>query len=222
AREVAARRQDVDDTIIRAPFAGVITTKDAQPGEMISPNSAGGGFTRTGIGTLVDMTSLEIDVDVNESYINRVRSGQHAEAVLDAYPDWRIPATVIAVVPSADRQKATVKVRLAFDRLDPRLLPDMGVKVAFLGEGDRQAALPSGEQPGAARALARVPRAALRQDRGQLVAFVVRGDRVERRAVRITAAPGDEAAVLAGLTPGEQVVVDGPPDLADGRKVVVR
>jgi RND family efflux transporter MFP subunit len=229
AREVAARRQDVDDTVIRAPFPGVITTKDAQPGEMISPNSAGGGFTRTGIGTLVDMTSLEIDVDVNESYINRVRSGQHAEAVLDAYPDWRIPATVLAVVPSADRQKATVKVRLAFDRLDPRLLPDMGVKVAFLGEDDRQAAGPgAGEQAGstsasvAGRAQARVARAALRQDHGQLVAFVVRGDHVERRAVRITAAPGDEAAVIAGLTAGEQVVVDGPPDLADGRRVIVR
>jgi HlyD family secretion protein len=166
------------------------------------------------------MTSLEIDVDVNESYINRVRSGQHAEAVLDAYPDWRIPATVIAVVPSADRQKATVKVRLGFDRLDPRILPDMGVKVAFLAEAS-QASAPQG-QAGAARVQARVPRAALRQDRGQLVAFVLRGDRVERRAVRITAAPGDEAAVLAGLTPGEQVVVDGPPELADGRKVVVR
>ncbi|MDP9121755.1 MAG: efflux RND transporter periplasmic adaptor subunit, partial [Acidobacteriota bacterium] len=128
ARQVAARRQDLDDTIVRAPFAGVITTKDAQPGEMISPLSAGGGFTRTGIGTLVDMTSLEVDVDVNESYINRVKAGQHAEALLDAYPDWRIPTTVIAVVPSADRQKATVKVRLAFDHLDdPRILPDMGV-----------------------------------------------------------------------------------------------
>ncbi|MBV8199784.1 MAG: efflux RND transporter periplasmic adaptor subunit [Acidobacteria bacterium] len=219
AREVAARRQDVDDTFIRAPFPGVITTKDAQPGEMISPISAGGGFTRTGIGTLVDMASLEVDVDVNESYINRVRSGQHAEAVLDAYPDWRIPATVIAVVPSADRQKATVKVRLGFDRLDPRILPDMGVKVAFL------AAAPEGTPAApdqAGRAQARVSRAALRQDRGQLVAFVLRGDRVERRAVRVTAAPGDEAVVLAGLTPGEQVVVDAPPDLADGRRVVVR
>jgi len=223
AREVAARRQDVDDTVIRAPFAGVITTKDAQPGEMISPISAGGGFTRTGIGTLVDMGSLEIDVDVNEGYINRVRSGQHAEAVLDAYPDWRLPATVIAVVPSADRQKATVKVRLAIDRLDPRILPDMGVKVAFLGEPAAPAGQGQGQdQAAAGRAQARVPRAALRQDRGQLVAFVVHGDRVERRAVRITAAPGDEAAVLAGLAPGEQVVVDGPADLADGRKVVVR
>jgi HlyD family secretion protein len=248
AREVAARRQDLDDTVIRAPFSGVITTKDAQPGEMISPISAGGGFTRTGIGTLVDMTSLEIDVDVNESYINRVKPGQHAEAVLDAYPDWQIPATVIAVVPSADRQKATVKVRLAFDRLDPRILPDMGVKVAFFAEGpaggQAAAAAPGAATPGtaapgaptqgaaapggappdqAARAQARMPRAALRQDPGgQQVVFVVRGDRVERRAVRIGEAPGDEVAVLAGVGPGEQVVVDPPPDLADGRKVIVR
>ena len=212
-REVAARRQDVDDTVIRAPFAGVITTKDAQPGEMISPNSAGGGFTRTGIGTLVDMGSLEVDVDVNESYINRVKPDQHAEAVLDAYPDWRIPTSVIAVVPSADRQKATVKVRLSFDHLDPRILPDMGVKVAFLSDA------PPADQ---ARVQARVPRAALRQDHGEQVVFVVRGDRVERRAVRIGPAPGDDAAVLAGLTTGEQVVVDGPPELADGRKVIVR
>jgi len=222
AREVAARRQDADDTIIRAPFAGVITTKDAQPGEMISPISAGGGFTRTGIGTLVDMASLEIDVDVNEGYINRVKSGQHAEAVLDAYPDWRIPATVIAVVPSADRQKATVKVRLAFDRLDPRILPDMGIKVAFLAESAESTAAGAAGAAEQGRAQARVARAALRQDHGQLVAFVVHGDRVERRAVRIAASPGDEAAVIAGLTPGEQVVVDAPPDLTEGRKVVVR
>jgi HlyD family secretion protein len=217
AREVAARRQDVDDTVIRAPFSGVITTKDAQPGEMISPISAGGGFTRTGIGTLVDMSSLEVDVDVNESYINRVKGGQHAEAVLDAYPDWRIPATVIAVVPSADRQKATVKVRLSFDHLDPRILPDMGVKVAFLGLG----AASSGEQP-QARAQARVPRAALRQVQGQQVVFVLRGDHVERRAVRVAEAPGTEAIVIAGLEAGEQVVVDAPTGLADGSKVVVR
>ncbi len=215
-RQVAARRQDRDDTVIRAPFAGVITTKDAQPGEMISPNSAGGGFTRTGIGTLVDMTSLEIDVDVNESYINRVRSGQHAEAVLDAYPDWRIPASVIAVVPSADRQKATVKVRLAFDHLDPRILPDMGVKVAFLGDE-----APRTVAAAAAAPEVRVPRRALRDDHGQAVAFVVQGDHVERRAVRVAPGTGDEAVVLAGLSAGEQVVIEGPADLADGRKVAV-
>ena len=133
-RQVALRRQDLDDTVIRAPFSGVAVTKDAQPGEMISPISAGGGFTRTGICTLVDMKSLEIEVDVNESYIHRVEPGQKAVATLDAYPDWQIPAHVIMPVPTADRQKATVKVRLGFEQLDPRVLPDMGVKVAFQAE----------------------------------------------------------------------------------------
>ena len=124
-------QQQMDDMIIRAPFDGVVTTKDAQPGEMISPVSAGGGFTRTGIGTIVDMNSLEIEIDVNESYINRVEPGQPVEATLDAYPDWKIPCKVIAIIPTADRQKSTVKVRVGFDKLDPRILPEMGVKVAF-------------------------------------------------------------------------------------------
>jgi HlyD family secretion protein len=216
-RQVAVHRQDLDDTVIRAPFAGVITTKDAQPGEMISPISAGGGFTRTGIGTLVDMTSLEIDVDVSENYINRVTQGQPADAVLDAYPDWHIPVKVLAVVPSADRQKATVKVRLSFDLLDPRILPDMGVKVAFLAAGSAASS---------SRTQVVVPRAALHAESGGQVVFVLHGDRVERRAVRTAAvaAPGQgsDAVVLAGLTPGEQVVVEGPADLSDGRKVVVR
>ena len=215
-RQLAARRQDLDDTIVRAPFSGMVTTKDAQPGEMISPISAGGGFTRTGICTLVDMSSLEIDVDVGESYINRVRPGQHAEAVLDAYPEWRIPATVIAVIPTAERQKATVKVRLAFDRLDPRILPEEGVKVAFLS------AAPAPQESKAAAAAVRMPRAALRQDRGGAVVYLLRGDRVERRAVKVGTAPGDEVTVLAGLSPGDQVVVEGPADLQDGGKVAVK
>lgn len=129
-REVAQWQQQLDDTIIKAPFAGVVTSKNAQPGEMISPMSVG-GFTRTGICTIVDMTSLEIEVDVNESHINRVQPNARVEATLDAYPDWRIPAKVIAIIPTADRQKATVKVRIGFDQLDPRMLPEMGVKVAF-------------------------------------------------------------------------------------------
>ncbi len=133
-RQVAVRRTELDDTIIRAPFSGMAVSKDAQPGEMISPVSAGGGFTRTGICTIVDMTSLEIEVDVNESYISRVSDNQPVRAVLDAYPDWSIPAHVITTVPTADRQKATVLVRIGFDALDPRLLPDMGVKVTFLKE----------------------------------------------------------------------------------------
>ena len=139
---------------VRAPFDGVAISKDAQPGEMISPVSAGGGFTRSGIATIVDMSSLEIEVDVNESYINRVHAGMPVEAVLDAYPDWRIPAHVIATIPSADRQKATVKVRIGFEQLDPRILPDMGVKVSFLnrtsglGRGGGEAAAARAEGGG--------------------------------------------------------------------------
>ncbi len=125
----------LEDTVIRAPFAGVVTTKDAQPGEMISPVSAGGGFTRTGVCTIVDMESLEIELDVNESYINRVEAGQPVEATLDAYSTWKIPCKVIAIIPTADRQKSTVKVRVGFDKLDPRILPEMGVKVAFQENG---------------------------------------------------------------------------------------
>ena len=159
---VRVKQQNLEDTIIRAPFSGVVTTKDAQPGEMISPISAGGGFTRTGICTVVDMKSLEIQVDVNESYISRVHPGQRVDAVLDAYPDWHIPAHVILAVPTADRQKATVQVRIGFDHLDPRLLPDMGVKVAFLDEEEtpgRAAAHAALERP---RLL--VPKAAVRHE----------------------------------------------------------
>jgi RND family efflux transporter MFP subunit len=212
-RQLAIRRQELDDTVIRAPFAGVVVTKDAQPGEMISPVSAGGGFTRTGICTIVDMSSLEIEVDVNEAYINRVRSGQEVQATLDAYPDWRIDARVITPVPTADRQKATVKVRIAFGELDPRILPDMGVKVSFLAEETETA-------PGAAAApAALVPEKAIRAEGEQSVAFVFTGDKVERRAVRVGGRRGDELEVVAGLNAGERVVVDGPADLADGDRV---
>jgi HlyD family secretion protein len=216
-RLLAARRQDVDDSIIRAPFSGVAVTKDAQPGEMISPVSAGGGFTRTGICTLVDMTSLEIDVDVNESYIGRVRPGQKAQATLDAYPDWTIPAHVITTIPTADRQKATVKVRLAFEKLDPRILPDMGAKVAFLSEepggapGERAPAAPSKPE-------IEIPKAAVRQESGKDVVFVLAsgGTRAERRAVRLGSGQGDQAVVTSGLSEGDQVIVEGPTDLKDG------
>ncbi|HEV7504909.1 MAG TPA: efflux RND transporter periplasmic adaptor subunit [Thermoanaerobaculia bacterium] len=213
-RQVVLRRQDVDDTVIRAPFSGVAVTKDAQPGEMISPISAGGGFTRTGICTLVDMKSLEIDVDVNESYINRVAPGQRAMATLNAYPDWQIPCRVIMPVPTADRQKATVKVRLGFEKLDPRLLPDMGVKVAFLGDEK--------EQPASNRAVVTIPRVAVRRVGDKDVVFVVREGAVERRAIGLSAANGNEAVVLSGLAVGERVVVEGPADLKDGDKVVVK
>ncbi len=137
--QVAARTLDIatrnrDDTVVRAPFAGIVTVKAAQPGEIVSPISAGGGFTRTGIGTIVDMDSLEIQVDVNENFIHRVEAGQAVTAKLNAYPDWQIPAHVIAVIPTADRSKGTVSVRIALDQKDPRILPEMGVRVAFLGD----------------------------------------------------------------------------------------
>ena len=208
-QEVAVWKQQLDDTTIHAPFAGIVTSKNAQPGEMISPMSAGGGFTRTGICTIVDMNSLEIEVDVNESYINRVEPGQRVEAVLDAYPDWHIPAKVIAIIPAADRQKATVKVRVGFEKLDSRILPDMGVKVAFQSAGNGQPA---------ARNIA-VPKIAVRQRDGRDMVWVVRDDRVERRAVTLGATRGDEVTIEAGLNDGEKIVVEGPADLTDAARV---
>jgi len=227
-RQVDLQRTNLNDMVVRAPFSGIAISKDAQPGEMISPVSAGGGFTRTGICTIVDMSSLEIEVDVNESYINRVSAGQRVEAVLDAYPDWTIPGRVITTIPSADRQKATVKVRIGFDEsvraagagrtgdFDPRILPDMGVKVTFLRDE------PAAGQPRPAAARATVPKAAVRSVEGRSVVFVINGDRVERRAVSVGDTNGDQVGVLSGLSPGERVVVDGPQTLKDGDKVTIR
>ncbi len=214
-RRLDLSRQNLDDTLIRAPFAGVAVTKNAQPGEMISPVSAGGGFTRTGICTLVDMGSLEIEVDVNEAYINRVKSDQRVLATLDAYPDWKIPASVITTVPTADRQKATVRVRIAFDQLDPRILPDMGVKVSFLGDEEPEPAQDLGPR-------LMVAADAVRQDGGQTIVFVVEGDLVERRAVQVGTPQGGLAEVEAGLNAGERVVTSGPEDLANGDRVVIK
>jgi RND family efflux transporter MFP subunit len=216
-RQLDARQTDLNDMVVRAPFDGVAISKDAQPGEMISPVSAGGGFTRTGICTIVDMSSLEIEVDVSESYINRVKPGQPVEAVLDAYPEWRIPSKVITSVPSADRQKATVRVRIAFDQLDPRILPDMGVKVSFLSEAPPLAS--AAEQ---ARARVLVPKGAVRTVDGTSIVFVVRGDRVERRAVKLGGNDGDLMEVASGLTAGDKVVTEGVATLTDGARVKER
>lgn len=208
-RDVAGWQQQMEDMVIRAPFAGIAVAKNAQPGEMISPISAGGGFTRTGIGTVVDMRSLEIEVDVNESFLHRVQAGQPVEAVLDAYPDWTIPCKVIAIIPTADRQKATVKVRVGFNQLDPRMLPEMGVRVAFQGE----------VQSGAAASAVVVSKAAVRKDDGRDGVWVVEDGRLARRAVTLGLVNGDEVTVNAGLVAGERVVIEGPAKLAEGQRV---
>jgi HlyD family secretion protein len=213
-QQIEVEKTALADYVIQAPFSGVAISKDAQPGEMVSPVSAGGGFTRTGICTIVDMSSLEIEVDVNESYIARVSAKQDADAVLDAYPDWHIPAHVITLVPAADRQKATVLVRLGFTQLDPRILPDMAIKVTFLREGDATATA-------SAQPTALVPRPAIKTDGTDNYAFVVRGDAVERRAVRLGGTDGDRVEVLAGLQAGDRVVVSPPVALANGSKVAV-
>jgi len=207
-RQIAMWQQQMDDMIIRAPFDGVITTKDAQPGEMISPVSAGGGFTRTGIGTIVDMSSREIEIDVNESYINRVEPGQPVEAALDAYPDWKIPCKVIAIIPTADRDKSTVKVRVGFDHLDPRILPDMSVKVAFHDYGGT-----------AAGSRVIIPKSAVLSRDGRDVVFVVQHGRAERRAVTVIDTQGDDSVLSAGVAAGEKVVVGAPANLQDGAAV---
>src|SRR5262249_31410353 len=190
------------------PFAGVHTTKDAQPGELISPISAGSGFTRTGICTIVDMSSLEIEVDVNESYINRVKPAQPVEATLDSYPDWQIPTKVIAIIPTADRQKATVKVRVGFDKLDPRILPDMSVKVAFQSAPNTSASGTSDDARAGLRGNMTIPKSALRQRDGRDIVWVVRDGRAEPRAVTAGTTRGDDVAITSGLSGGEKVVVD--------------
>lgn len=215
---VALREQLLAELTIRAPFDGVVVAKAAQPGEMVSPISAGGGFTRTGICTIVDMDSLEIEVDVNEAYIHRVSDGQPAVAVLDAYPDWEIPAQVIAVVPTADRQKATVRVRIGLLEKDRRVLPEMGVNVRFL-EADEPVA-DSSEQP-ASRAIL-VPSSAIqRRDSGSFV-FVIDGDMLERRAISLGEQRQNETVITAGLRANETIVADANnSELADGQRVRV-
>ena len=211
AESVSVAQVQLDNTVVRAPFAGVVIAKSAQPGEMISPISAGGGFTRTGIGTIVDMDSLEIQVDVNESYINRVTAGQPVEAMLNAYPDWKIPGSVIAIIPTADRSKATVKVRIAIRAKDSRIVPDMGVRVAFLDAGG--GVVP--RAPVASGVL--VPADAVRGD----AVFVYANGRVERRSVTPGHAAGTDREIVNGLRAGERVVVAPPPSLKDGAAVRV-
>ena len=208
---LAIASNGVDNTIVRAPFAGVVIAKSAQPGEIVSPLSAGGGFTRTGIGTIVDMDSLEVEVEVGEAFIGRVKPGMPTEAVLNAYQDWKIPGKVIAIIPAADRGKATVKVRVGLDAKDPRIVPDMGVRVGFL-----EAAKPAetNAKPGVL-----VPAAAITQRDGKDVAFAINGEVVQQRSLTLGRTLGDDREVLQGLEGGDSVVLDPPEKLADGARV---
>ena len=217
-RHADVQRQMLEDMQIRAPFAGVVVAKAAQPGEMISPVSAGGGFTRTGICTIVDMDSLEVEVDVNEAYINRVFPGQPVTVALNAYPDVQIPASVIAIIPTADRNKATVRVRIRILDRDDRVLPDMGVKVRFLD--DTPAPRPVAETG------VLVPADAVTDTGSEAYVWVVSEDRVSRRPVVIAGTRGADLRVIAGLEGGERVVsfpagssVDL--DLAEGDRVQI-
>jgi RND family efflux transporter MFP subunit len=212
--ELEVARRNLDDTIVRAPFAGVVTVKAAQPGEIVSPVSAGGGFTRTGICTIVDMDSLEVEVDVAESFINRVSQGMPAVVKLNAYPDWEIPADVIAVIPTADRSKATVTVRVELKAKDARIVPDMGARVTFFSP----ATVAGAHAPPAQRGVLVPSDAVKTEDSGQAVVYVIEDGRVERRAVGLGPQDSRGQVVLAGLQPGEVVAISDKP-LSDGTKV---
>ncbi len=205
-------RVNFDYATVKAPFDGVVTARAAQVGEIISPLSAGGGFTRTGVGTIVDMDSLEVNVDVNEAYIAQVKADMPCEAVLDAYPDWKVPAHVVAVIPSADRGKATVKVRVALDKKDDRVLPDMGVRVSFLAAKPKAQAAPV---PGVL-----LPQEAVVQRDGVPVAFVVTDHRAEQRTLMLGADVGKFKLATAGLKVGEVVVLAPPAELKQGSNIV--
>jgi len=209
-------QQAVDNCVINAPYDGIVVSKDAQVGEMVSPVSAGGGFTRTGIATIVDMNSNEIEVDVNEAYIARVKDRQKVTAILDAYPNWEIPSHVRTVIPTADRQKATVKVRISFDKLDPRILPDMGIKVTFLSDE------PVKKVADASVIAALLPNEALHDDNGKKIVFLVKNDKLERRAVSVGSAQGAETEILSGIVAGDAVVVKGPANMQDGQAVQIK
>ena len=208
---LAIASNGVDNTVVRAPFAGIVIAKSAQPGEIVSPLSAGGGFTRTGIGTIVDMDSLEVEVEVGEAFIGRVKPGMPTETVLNAYQDWKIPGKVIAIIPAADRGKATVKVRVGIDAKDARIVPDMGARVSFLEEAKP---VQADVKPGVL-----VPAAAIVERDGKDVAFAIDGEAVQQRTLKLGRTLGDDREVLEGLNGGDAVVLDPPEQLADGSRV---
>jgi RND family efflux transporter MFP subunit len=207
---VAVNQRYQDDTIIKAPFDGVVTVTTAQPGEIVSPQFLGGG----GIAKIVDMDSLEVDVDVSENFINRVRPQQPAIITLDAYADTATPGEVIAVIPTADRSKATVKVRIGFKHKDRRIVPEMGARVSFLEESRQSRAGVSSAPPGVL-----VPAEAVQTSGDTGIVFVISGDVVERRAVRLGARTADGQTILAGLQPGAVLALGDFSKLSDGSRV---
>ncbi len=209
---VQITKEDLDNCTIRAPFKGIAISKDAQVGEMVSPVSAGGGYTRTGISTIVDMTSLEIEVDVNESYIAKVKVGQEAIATLDSYPDWKIPAAVRTIIPTADRQKATVKVRITFKQLDPKILPDMGVKVYFMGQ---QKTVKTGPT-------ILIPRKSTFKENNKTYVYLIKNQKIEKQAVSTGTTLNNRVTILAGLKAGDQLAADGKQKLKEGQSVEIK
>ena len=211
----AVRKQVVKDMQILAPFSGVVVYKAAQPGEMISPVSAGGGFTNTGICTIVDMDSLEVEVDVNEAFINRVKPGQPVITNLNAYPKWDIPSEVIAIIPTADRNKATVKVRIALLEKDERVLPDMGSRVSFLRKVDNnnQEIQKEGVM---------IPLAAVADIDGNSLVQVVDGNSVQIMQIEVAEETANYARVIKGLESGMQVIARFDDELENNQKVIIK
>ena len=211
----AVREQVVKDMKILAPFSGVVVYKAAQPGEMISPVSAGGGFTNTGICTIVDMDSLEVEVDVNESFINRVKPGQPVITNLNAYPKWDIPSEVIAIIPTADRNKATVKVRIALLEKDERVLPDMGSRVSFL----RKIETKTEQTP---KEGVMIPIAAISLSDNKSRVQALNENRIVLTEIEVAEETANYARVIRGLESGTKVVARFDDDLEDGQKVIVK
>jgi len=212
---VQSAQVDYDKTFVRAPFAGAVLRKEAEVGEIVSPVPSSGGLTRGAIVTMANLETLEVEADVNEGYVSRVHEGMRAEIVLDAYPDERFPAHVRQIVPTADRQKATVQVKVAFDRLDPRVLPEMGVKTTFLADPVSSSETGTAAIPAAVM----IPKGALRETQGRAVVYVVEGDRAVMRGVSPRPLGQDRVIVSGGLAPGERVIVEAPAGLSDKTRV---
>ncbi|HUL04051.1 MAG TPA: efflux RND transporter periplasmic adaptor subunit [Gemmatimonadales bacterium] len=205
-------RANLDNTVIRAPFSGTVLRKEAEVGEVVAP-SVGGGLTRGAVVTMADLSTLEVEVDVNEAYISRVYGGQKARIILDAYGDTAFHGAVRQVVPTADRQRATVQVKVAIQDHDPRILPEMGAKVEFLDS------VPKGDASASAPRRITVPAAAVRSENGQSVVWIVRNDRLERRNVDAGPVSGNLREIRSGLAGGELLLVDGLESPRDGQRV---